>query len=409
MLGTLFRHPALKAAILFQVFTSLPAHGEETVVRVPLPECATGVEAPAAAMVASCSMALAAPALTPRQQADLLFIRGVFYLRLSQHATAAENFMQGLAIDPQNARLHRGLAIVYMHFGKQDEALSHATKAIELAPDSSTNFVILGNVHERLLNDDKAALSAYDAALKNDPNNAGAHLYRMLNLHAQERGGEAEKEGRWLVSQPPSVSKTWGNFAYQGRQMPLAISARLFFAQLLSSLRRDDEAEALLTDLVETHPTPQSFLGRADFYAAHGVHKAPRMKEAARDAAEAVRLDPSYGIGWKNLALFQRNSGDQAGALMSLSAALALKDWGDGHPRMVWEQAILLRNLSRLEEAKEGVQAAMMLAMEMGPRATDRLLHPLRKRGYWSGPAPAEINEALKDAALACLIDEGCE
>jgi tetratricopeptide (TPR) repeat protein len=67
----------------------------------------------------------------------------------SDPSTAVEDCEASLGIDPSDSEVHLGLANALLTLGQLDRARAEAEKAIQLAPDSSIGYSLLGKVTAR--------------------------------------------------------------------------------------------------------------------------------------------------------------------------------------------------------------------------------------------------------------------
>ena len=82
--------------------------------------------------------------------ADAMWSAGLF-------DEAERGYQEALALQPEEARAHNGVARVLSATGRFDEALEHSLKAIRIAPREADFHHTLGNVYERLGRYDHAA------------------------------------------------------------------------------------------------------------------------------------------------------------------------------------------------------------------------------------------------------------
>ncbi|MBS0241570.1 MAG: hypothetical protein JSS20_05285 [Proteobacteria bacterium] len=344
------------------------------------------------------------PGIAKQDLADLHFMRGIFRLRLAWNWEALSDFEEGLMLSPKDARLHRGRALSAMFTGDNQSAFDHATTAVELNPESATNFSVLGQIHSRGLNDHEAAVASFNSALALEPGLAAARLDRMLSFINLGKYALAEDDAKWLLSQPAKTSESWGTFGYKGESLPLLTAAKIYYGRLLGSLGREEEAEKIYDELIKSHPSPQTYLARALYHAQHGVRKKAKFAQAIEDARAAVRLDPGFAEGWRFLAKFQMSVDDHASALYSIDAAIGFSN----RPEPLWDRATILRALGRTEDAANGAQSALMAAFFFNPSVAREMMLPMLKRGYLTGTPPTGFNRALADAIRACMVDKEC-
>ncbi|MBA2663492.1 MAG: tetratricopeptide repeat protein [Bradymonadaceae bacterium] len=94
-------------------------------------------------------------------------------------AEARKLYSQALTSTPNNHVIHAGLGQIYFEEAAHDKALQHQGRAVELRPNHVGYRVQLGMVYFRLQRY-KEAISAWEAVLRQDPNNDVAKRYIEL-------------------------------------------------------------------------------------------------------------------------------------------------------------------------------------------------------------------------------------
>jgi tetratricopeptide (TPR) repeat protein len=122
-------------------------------------------------------LAAARLALTVSPVAENYRRVGVAYLRLGVLDAAYDNFKAALRLDSSDGSSFEGLARVWRDWGLPNLGLGDAYRAVYHAPASATGYNTLGTILQRL-GQTAAAQTAFEAALRRDPNAA----YALNNL-----------------------------------------------------------------------------------------------------------------------------------------------------------------------------------------------------------------------------------
>lgn len=124
-----------------------------------------------------------------------------------------EQLEQGLALkqaadaNPKiQGRIHYVLGGLLVNDDRDSEAVTHFTRAIELAPELIDARVKLGNAYARAGELEKA-IAAYDGVLTRQANNAEVLLKRVSALMSLDRGAEAKSDLEHLAKLTPDSSE----------------------------------------------------------------------------------------------------------------------------------------------------------------------------------------------------------
>ncbi len=171
--------------------------------------------------------------------------RALAYMDQGQFEKAVADFSSLLEENENNVNAHLALGEALTNLEKNDEAMQHIEKAIELKPDSSLAYTLRARLH-LMKEDAKAAIADLDQALKVQPNDVSALLIRA-RVHLSEENLRAAKDDvqRLLILSPGLI---------QGllmRSMILAEEGKLTeaIADIQSLLEKDPENIALRMQL----------------------------------------------------------------------------------------------------------------------------------------------------------------
>ena len=149
--------------------------------------------------------------LSPRE-ADFQFGLGTALLDVEKYAEARAALERAHELNPGDVRYRIAIGNAYMREKDYHSAYDAYLKALGYAPDSPLVHALLGDVEEQL-NRHADALSEYDATLRLDPKNQSAILGRATALAGLKRFDEAEKIMRDLVARSPKEAATHSGLA----------------------------------------------------------------------------------------------------------------------------------------------------------------------------------------------------
>lgn len=176
---------------------------------------------------------------------------GEIALAESKPEEAEKAFLRVIELNPQSARAHSGFAEVLYASGKHAEAIAEAKAAISAGEDRAAVFTLLG-VALTVTNKFDEALPALDEALKRDPKNTTALLYRAEVYIAKKQLNEAAADLRAaLVIEPSTRTKLrLASLLAQAKQFDAAIA--LFQEVVAAEAENADARTALTATLIES-------------------------------------------------------------------------------------------------------------------------------------------------------------
>ncbi|HYC51648.1 MAG TPA: BTAD domain-containing putative transcriptional regulator [Gemmatimonadaceae bacterium] len=271
-------------------------------------------------------------------QAYDLYLRGRFAWHQRTGAglrQAVEHLSRAVALDPDYARAHAGLADAYAVSAFYDilrprdaypRALASAARALELDPSLAAAHATLGYVRTYFELDWTAAEASFKRAIALDPSYSIGHQWYGNLLTASRRFAEAEREMRLAQEADPlslvgSAALCW-TWYYAGRyedavqqcERTLALDPRYTLAHLwggwaLEELGRLSEARAWIGKAVEL--SPESDQLRLSL--AHVLASSPATRDSARGIVADVEARhargqyvPAYEVAQVYLALGDR-------------------------------------------------------------------------------------------------------
>jgi tetratricopeptide (TPR) repeat protein len=163
---------------------------------------------------------------------------GEIALAESNAPEAERAFRRAIELNPQSAqsaRAHAGLAELHLAAGRRDDAIASARAALAAGDDRAATWLLLGIAQTQRASFAEAAPSL-DEAVKRDPKNPLAFLYRAEVFIARQKLAEAIGDLRAALALDPSPR------------------TRLRLARALVQARRSDEAIALYQDVLKEDP-----------------------------------------------------------------------------------------------------------------------------------------------------------
>ncbi len=222
-------------------------------------------------------------------------------------------YAEAVRLDPQFALAWARLAVArsQLYFNGVDPETNSgavvkeaADRAISLQPELGEAWLAQGVYRYRVLRDFKGALRSYEEALRRLPNSAFV-LEQMA--HLERRVGQVD------VAQK--------HYQAAAQLDPRNIGILLTLADTFGTLRRFDEARAVLDHVLEISPGNGAALGsKAESFQAQG-----RLNEAAEVLAKAGHSQDEHLMGTRVLQLYEERRFDAAIAQIqqNMPAALA--------------------------------------------------------------------------------------
>lgn len=96
-------------------------------------------------------------------------------MEADRYGQAAERLERLVAIEPENSAIFYNLGVVYTFLGREDEAIAHFEKALELSPDYVQAWYNMGQICLIKKKDFSRALNCFDRAVTIRPDYIGAH------------------------------------------------------------------------------------------------------------------------------------------------------------------------------------------------------------------------------------------
>jgi serine/threonine protein kinase/Flp pilus assembly protein TadD len=254
--------------------------------------------------------------------------------RPAKYEEALRFATSAVAVRPQTARAHFGLAGILTGANRLDEAAAEYRKAVELQPDLAEAHANLGHVLVGLNRLDEA-VAACRKAVELEPGLTWGWLNLSQALGYQGRHAEAAAACRQAIKLSPNYAEAYDNLG-----------------NALAGQGRTKEAIAAHRKAVELDRnlfSPHYNLGRM-------LRDQGRLDDAVAEYKKAIKLKPDFAQGHCNLGLALQQKGRFAAALeeLRLGHELGCKTPGWRHPSADW-----VRVAERLAELDRTLPAVL--------------------------------------------------
>jgi tetratricopeptide (TPR) repeat protein len=285
--------------------------------------------------------------VTPENATTLVSL-GVLAETHEQFDRAEQYYRRAIEVDSGSALAELNLGTLFARQGKREQAAPHLERACELAPTYATARVRLGQLRLEQGNVDDA-VRQFEEALRLVP--AYAEAYMHLARVALARGQSDRAAGylqQALASQPDCAE------------------AHYWLAKILFASGHTADCMSHLRQELQTNPQSAD----ARLLLGQSLDKLGDFDGAAREYAEAGRLDPHAPQPWFGLGMARARQGRVADAEAALRRALELEP--ESQPYKAALAAVLdmaaagLAREGRLSQAAETERQARELAAAAG-------------------------------------------
>jgi protein O-mannosyl-transferase len=231
----------------------------------------------------------------------------------SMYADAETLYLTTIRKNPGSWMAHNNLGILLADMGRNEEAIAHYRKALELKPDNAEAHNNFGALLEKTGRTDEAIVH-YRKALEINPNLAQAYNNLGTLLEKMGRTDEVLAHYRKVLAFNPDDSKIRNNLgtllAKAGRTDEAMVqflkaleinpgygNAHYNFGLLLADMGRNDEAVAHYRKALELNPND----GGAHFNLGALLEKTGRTDEALAHYRKALELNPRHAGAHNNL------------------------------------------------------------------------------------------------------------
>lgn len=294
-----------------------------------------------------------------RNLPDVRLVVGSGYLLTGKNAEAVSEFTQAVQLAPSSDEAYRRLGNAYVRIKNKDLASRNLKKAIAINPYSYANFNALG-VAESTFGDKKAAIAAFRKVIQLQPDFAGGYSNVAGILYSQ---------GKWTECIP----------LYK-KALALETSALNYQNLGVVSLYSEDSAEAvrLFQEAATLGPKNHLNFGNlGDAYRAAGeAAKADAAYQKAIELAyQAWKLNSKDATTLRSLALYYAEKGDATQALNFIRRASAI-DASDNN--VMYTEAVIHHLAGRDDLAIPALKKSFESGYPARVAANDYALRTLR-------------------------------
>jgi tetratricopeptide (TPR) repeat protein len=233
---------------------------------------------------------------------DPNFVKGVKAYKANDYQDAISLMTEVIVANPNLAPPYRYRATAYWYLKDCTSGWADIEKALSINPDYASAWVTHGLLEECDGNNQQA-IEDYQKALSIDPSLAVAHQNLAVDYYKIGDFENSLEEYNLATAIDPSRSSAWDGAA-----------------EALTKLGRYLECVENGTKALEINS--EETLAYQD--RAYCELEMENYTAATMDYKEYVARDPSDPIGWYNLGISQKNSGDLQGALESYDKTLEL-------------------------------------------------------------------------------------
>lgn len=205
-----------------------------------------------------------------------------FQLILKQYMAGLSNVNKVIEKKPQHADAYYLKGLFYRDMGSNLQAMEAFQKAVELDPDLSDAYLLMGNMISE--ENPELALRFYENALITDPEDVVALHHKALHLHQHGDLDEAMEVYKRIHVLDPRNSEAFYN-------------AGLLFFEIDSI----EKAENMFSIAIANDPFyPKSYYYRGETYRLQND-----LERAKKDYEKAIELNPSYQLPREQLELIE--------------------------------------------------------------------------------------------------------
>ncbi len=218
---------------------------------------------------------------------------GAFLTKEGRNQEAIDHLLKAIELNPRETGAHNNLGYLFQQINQPDKALVFYKQAIEIDSTSPDPFHNMGLLFEQQ-NNFEQAFQSYQQAIDRNPFstksliNQGNILLRMGNIE------EAQKKYEHCIQIRPEEPSAYNNLA-----------------QLKSSLQQTDQALQLFQKAIDLNPSnPFTYYNRGLL-----LQSLERWDEAIRDYLQAVKINSQFIEAFINIANIQLQTGKEAEAI----------------------------------------------------------------------------------------------
>jgi Tfp pilus assembly protein PilF len=303
---------------------------------------------------------------------------GLLFANKGRNDEAMAHYLKALEIDPNDGDVHHNLGLLLAMLGRPDEAMAHYLKALELNTDHAETHYNFGLLLANMGRPDEA-MAHYLKALEINPNHAKTHNNLGLLLMNMGRPDEAMAHYLKALELNPYHAEPHNNVGLLLAKMGRPDEAMAHFQKalelnpnygeayynlglLLANMGRTDEAMAHFQKALEINPNHAKTHNNVGILLA----KMGRPDEAIAHFQKALKLNPNYGEAHYNLGFLLADMGRSDEAIAHFRKAIEIKPDEIGALKNL---AFALAQKGRLTDATSILKKALASAKAAGDEA----------------------------------------
>jgi tetratricopeptide (TPR) repeat protein/ABC-type iron transport system FetAB ATPase subunit len=274
---------------------------------------------------------------------ESLYILSLVKSSLLDHIGAEHLIRAAIEKDPKSGKLHRLLSSIMLDLKRYDEALVSAQIAVELTPESSLGWEMLGAAAARTEDMEKVAEQAFLKALSIDSDS----LIALVSLAKIKNQVGNTKEADALLLRASKVS-------------PPTLLGLGSYADHLAATNRNGAAERIYKKMKRVFPNEPRIWARLGIFASEDG----REEEARKYLTKAVDLAENDARPWATIAHFHDRMGEVDEAREAWNRALDIDPNNARH----W---ILMGEFSWKNDFYAEAERAFLKAIELDPSSDE--------------------------------------
>jgi len=297
-----------------------------------------------------------------------------------------------LAQSENKAAIRMTIAEALVGLERYDEALEHATKAIEAGGSNGLAYTLRARIHA-MKEDGKAALADLNEALKADPRNLTALMIRCELQLAEGKYTEARADVKALLAARPGLT-----LAYQLRSRISAAEAQDAKTKGKKTLSRMKFAESARDMRTLLRHDTDNHGWRLQLASIYSTDDQPRR--AIREIEKVISKDKDNWLAYRTRADAYLAIGDHKGAIADYEVALKMQPKHSG----ILNNLAWVLSTSPKDDLRDGKRA-----IELAQRACEETDYKAAHILSTLASAYAEIGDfetAKKWSAKAVELDE---
>jgi tetratricopeptide (TPR) repeat protein len=349
-------------------------------------------------------------AATIRARVEAKMWTGYAQTRMGQFPEARASLVEAVRLDPNFAQAHVRLASLQTVEGDDAGALKSLERALELDPRELEAYE--AKAMKLSSHGSKTeAVQVLDQALAIDPSYVAGRHFRARLLDETKQFEAALADLDVLASLSDEELDAGDNVAqHYDYDVPMSHAVPALRSMVLTNMRRFDEADTVVSDLVARHTSSFAYFMQGMLYRRWPNSVLSDRTDEAVEAFEhavADRYAPSFA--WRMLAGMYLETGRFEEALNANTGAYYSPRYdAPALATIIWQRALIERALGKKDEALAAAREAARIAIEdfgVRPQFASKLV----SFGYLSATHEWNtLDDSIDHALQACMLDMQC-